>query len=307
MTVSYGRLIAIAATLAVAGCASNGASTDHSQGGGTNLTSDHRVLHPLTPEQLAQGLSNAAHVPSRAVSSATAPTPGLRYPPGRLGAAGVIVRYRWWRVAMPAGAAYSWVAHHQAAFLSRESSGSSSGPAVTDNEQNADFTPPQVPLSVNSATLTMAVAPLTATTSAIGAYAVVVPQPPRPAVENVPLTVNTVSVVTQPTNGNPGSGMTGRRTLTGPEAQTLVRDFDELSVFPSGRVPCPLSPMSESATFRANGHVWVATTGLCVGANVTLDGHPLATLNTSQPFIRDLRAALSHEVRRPIMMQTPVH
>jgi hypothetical protein len=272
---------------------------DHSQSGGATVTSDHRVLRPLTPEQLAQQLENAAQVPAGAVRSQTAPTQGLRYPPDRPAIPGDVVRYRWWRIAMPWRAAYSWAALHQAAFLSGTSS-SSSGPALTDNEKSAAFTPQEVPLSVNSATLTIAVVPLTATTSAIGAYAVVVRQPLRPAVENVPLTVNTVAVAAQRTNGNPGSGpIISNRTITGSQAQTLVRDFDELSVDPMEQTNCPLSRETESATFRADGHVWVATTGICVGAHVTVDGNPVATLNTSQPFNRDLRAALDVKLRHP--------
>lgn len=305
-----GRLIALAVAVAVAGCGSTSLGVSHSHRVGTAAKNELPLRHPLTPDQVARELINAARAPSGAVRSTTAPTKSLQNPPDLPEVSGVTVVHRWWRIAMPWHAAYAWVARHQPAFLSSGSSGASSGPALTNNEQNIDFTPPEVPQSVNSAILTIAVAPLTAHSSAIGAYAVVVRQPSRPAIENVPLTVKTVDVDARRNAGNPGNGpIISQRTVTGLEAETLVRDFDELSVDPPGVTSCPLSMETESATFRADGHTWVATTGICVGVDVSLDGQPLATLDTSMRFSRDLHSALGSpgsQVRQPMVRNTPI-
>jgi hypothetical protein len=259
-------------------------------GVGTSLS------RPPTPEQVAERLIEAARVPPGAVDATTAPTRSLQSPPSAPAVTGLIVQSRWWRINRPQRAAYAWLAHHQIPGLTQEASGSSSGPALSDQEMNDDFASRQIPLSVNSAILSIAVAPLSAHTSAIGAYALVVRQPLRRASENVPFSVNSVSVVARRNVSSSGRPISASNTVTGAGARTFVHDFDQLSVNPPGARSCPLSMQTESATFRSAGHTWVATTGICVGVNVSLDGQDLPTLNTSAPFNRDMREALGHRL-----------
>jgi hypothetical protein len=85
----------------------------------------------------------------------------------------------------------------------------------------------------------------------------------------------------------------GPRMVTGAAAERLVRDFNQLKVRPDGFVSsCPASGPIKRATFRSDGHAWVASVGNCDGVGVTLNGQRLATLHTSVPFSRDLYQVL---------------
>jgi hypothetical protein len=307
MRTSWRRVVVVAAAFAVAGCAgtsaTSGTGVNDQRTSASHTTDELRVLDPLTPDQVARELINAVAPPPGAVRSARSPSVALRHPPDRPTIAGMTVRTRWWRIDKRWGSAYAWVARHQAAFLHSDSSGSTAGPTLGDVEKNIDFVTRELPQSVNSATLTIAVAPLTAHTSAIAAYAVVVREPPRPVATTVPLTLDQVTVVARSALRNSrGHGpIVTRRTVTGSEARRLVRDFDQLKVRPPGVTSCPLAWQSETATFRSGGHTWVATTGLCVGVAVSLDGHAVAALDTTAAFDRDMREALNISPRDPIM------
>jgi hypothetical protein len=301
------RLIAIAATLAVAGC---GAASNSPSPGPVTATgidaAGHTAATPVTPAQLAERLIRESIAPAGTVRSLHSPTALLRNPPSRPAGHGVIIRYRWWRIAMPWHAAYSWVAHHQDQSLTSESGGAIGGPALRDNEKYADFAPGHVPTSINSATLTLAVQPLTAHTSAIGAYSVVVRQPPRPAAENVPLTLRKVSLVGRKTAMPGGKTVVTRRTVTGRTARRLVRDFDHLVVRPAeGPLPCPVALSSETATFRADGQVWVVTNGVCDAVTVRLNGHQEPALEATDRFTTDLDAALGSGASDPFAASNP--
>ena len=293
-------VLGIAAVLAagcgsgsVAGSVSGGhpSSAPVTAGAGGVASFGANPPRPPTPLQVAQQLATAAAVPATAVASGSAPATSLQSPPSAPEVSGRIIESRWWRINEPWKTAYSWVAHHQNPDLKQEASGSSGGPQPSDLEMYDDFASHDIPLSVNSATLSIAVVPLSATTSAIGAYAIVVKQPLRQPSELVPFSADPVTVSAQ--SNQAGTMPPNRqRTINGPAAQTFVRDFDQLSIDPIGAHTCPLARESESATFRSGGHTWIATVGLCVGVSVTLDGHGLPLLNTSTPFNRDLRHAL---------------
>jgi hypothetical protein len=108
--------------------------------------------------------------------------------------------------------------------------------------------------------------------------------------------VDTVVVTTTRISGEPdGGSVLSRKTLTGAPAHQLVVDFDALPVQPPhGPIPCPMSQYTQTATFSADGHVWAATAGICIGVAVNLDGHTLPTLESSNAFTRDLHAAYGH-------------
>jgi hypothetical protein len=292
-------VLGIAAVLA-AGCASGSGADNVSSGhpSSPRATTGGRVAsfganppRPPTPLQVAQQLATGAAVPATAMPSGSAPATSLQSPPSSPSGSGRIIESRWWRIDEPWTTAYSWVAHHQNPDLKQEASGSSGGPQPSDLERYDDFASHDIPLSVNSAMLSIAVVPLSATTSAIAAYAIVVKQPLRQPSEMVPLSDDAVTVSAQ-SNQAGTVPPTRYRTITGSAAQTFVRDFDQLSIDPIGAHTCPLARESESATFRSGGQTWIATVGLCIGVSVTLDGHGLPLLNTSTPFNRDLRHAL---------------
>jgi hypothetical protein len=303
MTLLRGAGITVAAMLALAGCA--GTNTDSASTPGLVNNGLVSVSRPSTPDSLAQHLLEAARVPAGAVRSATPPVPSLRRPPELPVMTGLVIRSRWWRIDEPLAATYSWISHHQSAALSSLGGSSTGGPSLSDVQEDADFAPPHLPGTVNSAQLSIAVVPITARISAIGAFSVVVRQPARSQTEDVPSSVDSVTVVTRRTTGQPGTGpVIDRVTVTGSSARRLVGEFDALSVQPPGeQFSCPMSLTTETAIFRAGTHVWDATAGVCVGIHVTLDGHPLPTLDTSDSFSRDLRAALG---RRSVAVVEPV-
>jgi hypothetical protein len=298
MTRSVSRVLVATTALLAAGCATT--SAGHPSNGHVTSVAPAQATHVSTPADVAQRLLDGARVPPGAVLSAKPPIRSMASPPEGLVVDGLVVKHRWWRINLPLAAAYAWVAHHQSADLSSIGSSSSGGPQLTDIEHDADFAPPQLPKTVNSAHLSMEVAPLTAQISAIGAYAVVVRQPVRQQIEDVPATVDSVTVLTRKTSGEPDAGqLLGRRVLTGAAAQKITRDFDALSVQPPGeQFSCPLSFITQTAMFRAGDHTWTATSGVCIGVGVSLDGHRLATLDGSNAFSRDLRAAYGHRFPR---------
>jgi uncharacterized lipoprotein NlpE involved in copper resistance len=301
------RIAIVAGVLALGGCAN--AATGHSQT--ASLASDGSAQTPrvYSPAQVAMHLLNEARVPADAVRSTLAPTTSLAQPPDGLDASNVTVRAHWWRIKESAAATYAWVVRHQSAALSSAGSSSTGGPALSDVLNDADFTPAHLPTTINSAQLSIAVVPLSAHTSAIGAFATVVRQPPRPKIEDVPPSVDAVVVITRRTSGEPdGGALLSRKTVTGAAARQLVADFDALPVqAPHGPIPCPMSQYTQTATFSADGHVWTATAGVCIGVAVNLDGHPLPTLESSDAFTRDLHAAYGHQFPSVLGPQPMTH
>jgi hypothetical protein len=287
-----GSAAILASTLLAAGCAS-GSTGSSDRPADVGPASASRMT---SPGAIARELLDRAQVPGGATRAGQSPTSTLTDPPDQPSASGLIVRIHWWRVNESWNAVYAWISSHQSPGLSSIGSSSSSGPALTDRERAADFAMKGLPSNVNTAQLSIAVAPLTAHTSAIGAYAIVIPQPPRQHIEIVPLTVDQVTVITRRTSGEPDADqLLGRRVVTGAAAQRLVRDFDALEVQPPGeQFSCPMSFITQTAIFRSGSHVWAATSGVCIGIAVNLDGHALPTLSTSDAFSRDLRAAYGH-------------
>lgn len=87
------------------------------------------------------------------------------------------------------------------------------------------------------------------------------------------------------------------RPLTGPAAEQLIRDFDQLTVqVPTDR-ECPVHERSYSVTFHTDGHSWIARTRRCVGVAVSFDGHDLPALAPSLAFAQDLHQALRMAAR----------
>lgn len=306
MKVSHRHLLLGTAVALAAGCAATGIDGPAS----ANLSAARQTHQAAaeSPAAMAGRLLSVARVPADADRSTSSPTRVLDRPPERPTVDGLVVRSRWWRVHLPFAQAYAWISHHQPAALSSIGSSASSGPHEGDRERDADFAPPALPATVNSAELSIAVAPLSATVSAIGVYAVVVRQPARLRAEDVPTSVDRVTVITRRTVGEPDAGqILGRKTLTGTAARRLVLDFDALRVQPPGeQFSCPAFFVTQTALFTVGTHHWSATTGRCIGVDVTLDGRPLPVLDAGAHFSRDMRAAYGRPFPT-ILVPQPVH
>lgn len=248
---------------------------------------------------MAAELVAGARVPTAATEVSTAPTKSLEKPPSDPVVAGTIERMRWWRIDRPMDEVYAAISDDQSPDLSSDSASTTAGAALADQEKAAFFTFDRVPLSVNSATFSIAVAPLTETTSAIGAYAIVVQQPTRPVSETLPPALDQVRVAQTvgPTAdyASPGPHLPSPVTVTGQQAKQIVMDFNELRVRPDEVVPCPMALRTRSATFTYDGHTLVATVGACNAVSVTLDGQHLPTLDSTPMFVRDLAAVVTHQ------------
>jgi hypothetical protein len=309
------RRAAAVSTMAVialaAGC---GAATSDKAGGpatatdashSTPATSAPPVHPPPSPEQVATRLLNRVRVPTAAVVSQRAPTRMLANPPDGPGGANSVIRRHWWRISAPWTSVYGWISQHQPGGLASMGSTASSGPAPGDDERAVDLMLRHVPATVNSADLSIAVVPLSSHTSAIGAFATVVPQPRRPAAEDVPLPVDSVVVTTSRTTGLPDGGQTlVRRRLSDPAATRLVRDFDALRVQPPGEMfSCPLILITQTVSIQSGGHRWWVTDESCGGLQVSRDGIRLPPLQVSPAFGRDLQSAYG---KRPPSLLHPV-
>jgi hypothetical protein len=126
--------------------------------------------------------------------------------------------------------------------------------------------------------------------SAVGAYAAVLAQPPRPAAEHVPLSVDTVKVV-DVKEALSGRGVTRRvRTVRAWKPDGWF-EFDALRAEPRGLGYAAVgSREGITARFRSAGHRWQASLG--DWASVTRDGHPLPNLSYDRAFAQALMATL---------------
>lgn len=291
-------MLGASAVLAAAGCSSSASSGGNPPSATSTASTGTSLRHQITPEQVAAELVAGARVPSAATEVSTAPTKSLEKPPSDPAVTGKIERMRWWRIDRPMDEVYAAVSDDQSPDLRSDSTSTTEGDALSDQEKAAYFTFDRVPLSVNSATFSIAVAPLTETTSAIGAYAIVVEQPRRPSDENLPPTLDQVRVAQAvgPTAdyASPGPKLPAPVTVSGELAKQIVMDFNELRVRPDEVVPCPMALRTRSATFSYDGHTLIATVGPCNAVSVTLDGQHLPTLDSTPMFLRDLAAAVSH-------------
>jgi hypothetical protein len=291
----------LAAAILVGGCGGRGSGAQvnlgsipttptSSAGRPTPVTHDDAASPVRTAAEIARRLLDQALVPPRAVPTQPAPTRSLRTPPEDPVTGGVVLQRRWWRIDEPESTAYRWIATQQSRRLTATGSTATGGPAFRDRTRAADFTERSpLPASVNSAQLSIEVVPLSAHSSAIGAFAVVVRQPRRPAIEDVPATVTSVSIVTRRALGQPSGAILARRVLAGAAARRTVRDFDALVVMPPGRTyACPVKLATTTVTFRADRRIWRAVVDTCAGVQVSVDGHRLPALTSSVRFGRDI-------------------
>jgi len=124
------------------------------------------------------------------------------------------------------------------------------------------FEPGQLPATVGYALLEIDVVAVNDSQSAVGAFAIVVPQQKRPEREDVPVTASLrrVRLVERDMRGN--DRLVRHRIETGKKARSLARAFDKLAVVRTGR-PIPVCPAPRrrvtTVSFIARHHRWVAT------------------------------------------------
>jgi hypothetical protein len=162
-------------------------------------------------------------------------------------------------------------------------------PVSTDGRprrsREVDVEQHQLPATIAEADLVIRVFDTGNGHSAVAAYALVLARPPRPAVEHVPLAVDTVKLVDDKEALTGGAATRRVRIVHGLAARVLVGEFDALQAEPPGLNYAAVgSTQSITATFRTAGHRWQA--GLGDPVSVTRDGHPLPGLQADSAFGR---------------------
>jgi hypothetical protein len=257
---------------------------------------------------VAEAKAVLADAPSlaAAVPSTSAPVKRLASSPGGTAYLRVVERAKWWTVDESAKQAFAdLTAAAPAGYIDAGGGSASSGPKPRQRVVFETYEPNSLPHGIAYAGLSIAVTSTGKDSSAIGAYAQAVAQPPRPASENVPPGVHkaTVSEVRSYKDKHPI-----QRTITGNRATRLVAAFDQLQVAPPSRpTPCPYyNGRTESASFSAHGNTWVATIGVCSEIAVVRDGKALPSLDDSATFDRRLQWALHpHHAHRSLTEHVP--
>jgi hypothetical protein len=166
---------------------------------------------------------------------------------------------------------------------------SSGGPPRRSRE--VDIEQRNLPATIAEADLVIRVVDTGNGHSAVGAYALVLARPVRPAAEYVPLSVDTVQLLDEKEAPSGGSFSRRFRTVHGLEARKLVLEFDAMRAEPPGLAYTAVGSLEWiTATFRAGGHRWQAS-GLSDPVSVTRDGHRLPDLSFDEVFADALVAS----------------
>ncbi|MDX6308933.1 MAG: hypothetical protein QOI06_1979 [Nocardioidaceae bacterium] len=248
-----------------------------------------------TAHSYAAALLSRVNVPAGAAVSRHAPSKALEGPPE----SPVLIRKptvvtRYWTVDRPAASVYAWLkGHGPGPGLSGGGTGRTFGGSPTLSRFLA-YSPSSRPASIAAGDLYLVVLANGPTSSAIGAYALTLAQPPRPAAETVPTGSLSKAVVgwSLARGGTPVV-----KVLTGARAVKLAREFNALRVDTSGPHACPLMPTAYGdvvVTFTAGAHSWKVDVSACAGIGVTRDGHRLPALASRSPFLDDLRTYAGH-------------
>jgi hypothetical protein len=222
----------------------------------------------------------AAPVLPGALRSATAPDSSLKEPPEYPSVDGLVTRAHYWTAKESFTKAFKTLAAKPPPGFSVFTTigGAKYGEEATDDSAN------HLPTGIGYGHLLIQVIPTGKHRSAIGVYAEAAPAPRRPADEHVPASARSVALGWSVTEDSQPL----HRTMTGRAATKLVKDFDAMTVSLPGESVCGLSSGSQSATFTAAGHTWIATANACPWISVTRDGHHLRDLNESSAYAADL-------------------
>ncbi len=277
----------VAIPLAVAACGTATPSTAPGSPSSSNTGGQSRV----SAESYAASLLTHVEVPAGATASVHAPSKALDRLPVSPGLSGTpTVSTKFWTVDQSASSVLGWLRQHAPALDSdgSGSTGSSGGsPAVMSHF--LAFRAQQPPTGIAVGDLFLVVAATGPSSSAIGAYALALAQPPRPAAEVVPLDVTKAVVAWSLAPG----GTPAEKVLTGTAAVRLAREFNALKVDTLGDVPCPMIPTrygDVTVTFTAEGHTWKADIPACPSIRVTRDGKTLPSLAFGTTFLSDVKA-----------------
>lgn len=295
------RLATALALLPLAAVACGTATGSTSDTGPTSSPPTSTTPHTGTPDTArafaAQLLAGIA-VPDGARVSAQAPTKAFDRPPEMpsLGSRPVVLS-RFWDVDLPAAALRAWLRTHTPATLVPDGTGTTSVPsalgATTVSSSFLAYRVRALPASLATGEVYLRVEPAGPHRSALGAYALTLAQPVRPAAELVPMGLDSAVIGWSLAPG----GTPVRKTLTGAAAQQLARDFDRLPVSTAGVVHCPvqIGGTDVVVTFRAGGHTWRADVPSCPSIRVTRDGATLPALQFGAAFSADLERYVGRE------------
>ncbi len=229
------------------------------------------------------GAKVSAHAPSKALEHLPE-SPGLSETP--------LVLKRYWAVDSSATAVFAWLKSNAPTGLRLDGSGFTGGPG-TAAQHFVSYRAASLPRGIAVGDLYFAVVPTGPNSSAIGAYALTLAQPPRPAAENVPANLSSAVIGWSLAPG----GTPARKELTGAAARKLARDFNALKVDTAGVRHCPMIPMVGGdvvVTFTADGHTWKVDVPACPDIGVTRDGVKLPPLAFAPGFLNDLKTYAGH-------------
>jgi hypothetical protein len=280
----------VAIPLAVAAC---GAATSSSSSTSHQVTVRHAPGAGVTARSYGDRLLAAVHVPAGAQPATEAPAQVLDSPPQTPSFAETpVVAKRFWTVGDSAQATSTWLRQHRPAGR-LDSAGSSTATRPTRSQTwFMGYRAANLPGSLAAGYLYLAVVATGPHTSAIGAYAVTLRQPQRPADERVPLQGTRVVIHWALAVG----GTPALKTLAGSAASRLVRDFDALRVDAGGTVMCPMIPSRQAditVDFTNSRRVWQATIPSCPAIKVTTktggSSTSLPPLAFGNPFLNDVK------------------
>ena len=277
----------VAIPLAAAACGTATTSTAAGGHGGPGGPVTSGLASAVTPRSFASAMLARFPVPFGAKVSAHAPSWALEHPPELPGLIKrPVVLRKFWTSDSSATAVLAWLKSNLPDSLDSTGTGFSWGPGVVPSHYLA-YRSAALPDSLAIGELYLAVVPTGPSSSAIGAYALTLAQPPRPAAEMIPLDVSSAVIQWSLAPG----GTPAQKELTGPAAVRLARDFNSLRVNTWGTVHCPMMTVGSDivVTFTADGQTWKVDVPLCPDVRVTRDGSQLPALASGKAFLDDLK------------------
>jgi hypothetical protein len=305
--------------LLATGCAAGGAGGLADQGGPGSaggqvktLVASGAAAGPATitrpqAEALGRTLLARAVLPAGATASHGRPPAALAQPPSTGMGRPAADLHRLWTVAEPMGSLYRFWSGRVPAGMAWNGSGQSSDHG-TITEEWVGYAPKRLPAGVNTASLTMSVAPAGAGRSVIRADVQVIWYPPRSAAEYIPPGTRAVTITATTAGPRP---RTVTKTITSPSAvRRLAAMLNDVYAMPRGEVfSCP----AELATYRlafaksaGTAPFLVATDTICPGVQITAGGHGQPELQTP-PGLQKLVDTLTHITLPPTPLpRTPL-
>ena len=249
------------------------------QAGAGPATTGPPVVGTAQARRLVRALLARAQPPPGARPWPGRPPAALAHPTEIQGGSPSAGRYRLWRVAEPANAAYAFEARHVPPGMVWAGSGQGSDRG-TVTELSVSFRASRLPAGVAAAGLAITVAPAGPGASVLRADAQLIWYPRRSAAEYVPAAVHAVTV--SATAAGPHPHTVTKTTTTPSVVRQLAAMLNGVHAATGGYfASCPMYQASYRIAFaawpRAAPHL-VAKATTCPELQVTVGGHPQPAL-----------------------------